>query len=495
MRAPVRSELQHDPGPRPAALVPVLVSIGLFVSFIGSLGSPLVPSLAEAYDRSVASTQWVLTASLLTGAVLTPLMGRLADGPRRRQVILGTLAVVALGSVLCAVAADFAVLVVGRALQGAGFGLMPLAMTVARSHLPPARVGRTVGLLSVTTAFGAGLGYPLSGLTVRYAGLSATFALAAVLALVALVAAYVVVPSDTHAPSQRMDARGAVQLAVTLTLLVVGVSQISNWGLGSPAVWATLGGAALALAVWARHELRIPNPLVDLRSLRIPDVLTAHVAAFLGGAGMFLVFSIMVAYIQIPTSTGYGMGQSVLVAGLLLVPFSLTSFLSNRMLSGLRRRVGERWVMPIGCALYLAAVALFLVWHGSLASMAVLSAVTGLGIGIVYASIPRRIVRATDRNRTGSALGFNQVLRTVGGTVGSAASAALLGANTRAGSIYPLEAGFSYAALSAALIWVLLIAVTWPRRGRVQDPDLSAPADRHDAATLVAVTGRTSCAP
>ncbi len=207
------------------ALVPVLIAIGMLDSFIGSLGSPLIPLLAEEYGRSVGETQWALTVTLLAGAVTTPVLGRLGDGSHRRTAVLAALALMAVGGALCAVPSDrFAVLVLGRAFQGLGLGLMPVAMTIATDHLPVDRVAPTVSLLSVTTAFGAGIGFPLSGLSVRYAGIRPTFALAAALTTAALIAAHITVPSSRHKPSRRIDVHGAVLLALALALFVIGAA-------------------------------------------------------------------------------------------------------------------------------------------------------------------------------------------------------------------------------------------------------------------------------
>ena len=104
---------------------------------------------------SLSAGEWLLTITLLTGALATPVMGRLADGPRQRTVILVALAAVVVGCVLAAVSTGFALLLVGRALQGLGLGLLPVAMAIARRNLPLEKARRTIATLSITTAIGA----------------------------------------------------------------------------------------------------------------------------------------------------------------------------------------------------------------------------------------------------------------------------------------------------------------------------------------------------
>ena len=135
----------------PKLLVPTLIYIGMLVAIISSLGAPLIPTVAHVYGVTLSSAQWVLTAALMTGAVVTPIMGRLADGPRQRIVILTTLTLVALGCVISAVSTRFEVLILGRALQGFGLGLLPVNMAIARRHLPFTKAARAIAILSVST--------------------------------------------------------------------------------------------------------------------------------------------------------------------------------------------------------------------------------------------------------------------------------------------------------------------------------------------------------
>ena len=116
--------------------MPTLVLSGSLMAVVSSLGAPLIPTLARDDGVSLSTGEWILTITLLTGALATPVMGRLADGPRQRAVILVALGAVVVGCVLAAVSNGFTVLIIGRALQGVGLGLLPVAMAIARRNLP-----------------------------------------------------------------------------------------------------------------------------------------------------------------------------------------------------------------------------------------------------------------------------------------------------------------------------------------------------------------------
>jgi predicted MFS family arabinose efflux permease len=435
-------------------LVPVLVYLGMVVAVVSSLGAPLVPTIARETHVSLATAQWSLTITLLMGALATPTMGRLGDGPHRRAVVLTGLVVVVTGCVLAALPLPFGYLLVGRGLMGVGLGLTPLAMATARDFLYGEHAHRTIALLSVTTVAGVGLGYPLTGLVAEHLSFRAAFWAGAAVSAVALVAAALVVPSTRERPSSRLDVLGAGLLGAGLAGLLLTLSELETWS--ASALAALSAGSAALLLWWVRHELRVPHPLVNLRLARNRAVLTADVTGLMAGIGMYVLMSMVIRFVQTPTSTGYGLGASVVVAALVLTPFSLMSVTASRVVPAISRRLGTRAVLPLGCAVFLVAELQFALARGHLWESFVALGLAGLGVGCTFAALPGLIVRAVPAEETGSAMSFNQVLRYVGYSTGSALSATVLQAHTPAGSPYPTDRGYTVAALLG--IGVLFVA-------------------------------------
>ncbi|SOB88492.1 MFS transporter [Streptomyces sp. 1331.2] len=455
------------PTRRERALVPVLAFLSAVVAVISSLGAPMIPTIAAVDHVPLSEAQWSLTITMLVGAVATPVLGRLGDGPHRRTVTLAAAAVVVLGSVLAALPLGFGWLVTGRALQGVGLGLTPLAIATARDSLPPAASRSTVALLSVTTVAGVGLGYPITGLIAESFGIHAGFWFGAVISALALVLASLVLPPTTDRERRPLDAPGAVLLGLALVGLLLVLSEGETWGWGS-AMLCTVAALSLVLLVgWVWHELRTTHPLVDLRSLRNPVVLTADVAGLVAGVGMYLLMSLVIRYVQTPTGTGYGLGASVVVAGLVLVPFSAASLLSSKVVPGLARRTSSAVVLPLGCTVSLASMLLFLSARDHLWELLVVMAVAGLGVGCTFAVMPGLIVDAVPAHEVGSAVSFNQVLRYIGYSSGSALCGALLQAHTEPGRRLPTDSGYRDAALIGCAVWVVigLATIVLPRLG------------------------------
>ncbi|NIL75089.1 putative multidrug resistance protein MdtD [Rhodococcus sp. B10] len=441
-------------------LVPVLVSICTVVAVVSSVGAPLIPTVASTYGVSFTSAQWSLTIAMLTGAVTVPILGRLGDGPHRKQAVVGSLAVVALGCVLAAMPGNFAMLIVGRALQGIGLGLMPLAMAVARDHLAPARARSCVAALSVTAVAGIGLGYPLTGVIAHYWGFHACFVVAAIATSAVLLASVFIVPTSGHLKRRPLDVLGAVLLGAGLTALLLALSTGGTWG------WTSWPSAicVVVLPLWARHEVRCAFPLVQLSLLRNRSVLTADVTGLLAGIGMFVLSSTVIRLVQTPEDTGYGLGRSAMVAGLVLVPFSLASVVANRLLPSASRWVPRTLVMPLGAVAFVVALVLLAVGRSELWVVFAVMGIAGLGVGLTFAAMPALIVSAVPSHETGSALGVNQVTRTVGGAVGSALSATILAAYTLPGAVYPTDDGYSATATAGIVLWIVtgLLALGLP---------------------------------
>ena len=467
---------------RARLLPPVLVYIGLLVAVVSSLGSPLVPTIATDYGVSLGSAQWTLTVTLLVGALASPVIGRLGDGPWRRAVLLTMLAVVVAGSVLAALPGPFALLLVGRACQGTGLALLPLAMSVARDHLPPEQARRTLGTLSVTAVVGVGLGYPITGLIAEHLDFHAAFWLAAVLGAGAVLAVVLVVPRSAHRRRDPFDGLGAVLLALGVGGLVLAISEGETWGWSSALLVGTAIAALLLIALCTVHELRTAHPLIDLRLMRHRTVLTANVTGALAGVGMYMLMSMVIRFVQTPVAAS-GLGASVVVSGLVLLPMSAASFTASRLVTWLGRWVDATRMLPLGALMFAAALVVFATSRSALWEILVVMAIAGLAIGSSFSVLPRLIVRAVPVTATSSALALNQVLRTVGFSIGSALSATILTAHTIAPSPLPTPRGYTVGALVAIALCVVtaVVSVVLQRGGG------SGPAPALDADQELAV--------
>jgi MFS family permease len=445
------------------AFLPTLLFVGTVVAVISSLGAPLIPTVARELHASLGSTQWMLTAPVLVAAVASPLVGRLGDGPQRKSLILGCLSLVLVGGVLAALAQSLGVLIAGRALQGLGLTIMPLTMATAREALEPAAAGRAIATLSVIAAAGVGLGYPLTGLIAQSFDAAAAFWFGAAFTAVALVAGAVAIPSARVAASGRsVDYLGALLIGSGLLALLIALEKGAGWGWGSTDTLVLLVVAAVVLSAWVWWELRFREPLVDLRLLRHPGVLTANVAGLMIGIAMYMSIVVISQIVQLD---GFGFGASVFVSGLTLVPLSVTSLLASRTLPAIEARLGARAILPAGSIAIAVAVVFFAVTTSSLWQAFMTMAILGLGVGYTFAAMPGLIVVAVPRTETSSAMAFYQVSRYVGFSIGSGLAATLLHELSASGE--PTLGSYRGTALVAGVLGLSAALVTWLLPARV----------------------------
>nr|WP_256988817.1 MFS transporter [Rhodococcus sp. 05-2255-1e] len=434
--------------------MPSLLFVGVVVAAVGSLGAPLITSVATTFDVSLSSAQWTLTLALLTGAVTTPVLGRLGSGPHRRAAILGTLGVVSAGGILTALPLSFSWLLLGRAAQGVGLALTSMLMGVVRDHLSDKRSGSTISLLSVASTAGVGVGYPLSGFLAEHGGLRLAYGFGAAMTVMAFAVALRVVPVSTRKRATRIDVPGAVLLALPLTLVLVLISETALWRSRPWTAGVLVAIAVVAAGIWVRVELRSSAPLVDLRLFRHRAVVGANGAMFLGGIGMYLLLTLATRYAQTPSGAGYGFGLDVFAAGLVLVPFSVFGFLAGKLVPRALPRVGAASALTVSALIVLVALALFAGTRAGVVELCAVMAILGFGVGSFSAVLPAVVLPVVPSAETSSVMSINQVVRSVGFSFGSAVGGLVLAAGTSPGSTFPGEDAYT----SAAWVGVVVTA-------------------------------------
>jgi len=341
-------------------------------------------------------------------------------------MLLLSLCALAVGSVLCAVSSVFAVVVAGRALQGLSMGAIALGISIMRDELPPERVGSAVARVSATLGVGGAVGLPVAAVIAEKGSWHALFWVAAALALLGVAAVGLLVPESPVKTPARFDVLGAVGLAAGLLMLLVAITKGGDWGWGDRLTLGMVAAALVVLLVWGWWELRTSAPLVDLRVSARPQVLFTNVSSVAVGFAMYGMSLIPSQILMAPEQTGYGMGRTMVQAGLLLAPSGLVMYLFSSVGARISAARGPRTslstgIVVIGCG-YLSA--LFLrseAWEITLATVFI-----GAGIGIAYAAMPALIMGAVPITETAAANGLNALMRSMGTSLSSAVVSVVL---------------------------------------------------------------------
>src|SRR3954471_21825093 len=286
-----------EPAPAGAArrtnttLVVLYLSLGgLAYAVLQSLVAPALSTLGRELNATTESISWVITAYLLSASVLTPILGRLGDMVGKRRVLIGVLLALGVGTLLAALAPNLTVLIVARALQGAAGAILPLSIGIVRDELPRERVGVVVGLLSAIFGIGAGLGIVAAGPIVDHLSWHWLFWLPLVLIAVALVGVLVGVPESPVRAPGRLDVLGAAILSVSLVGLLLAISKGREWGWGDAKTVTLLIVGATALVVFVLVEMRVKEPLINMRLMALRGVWTTNIVGLTFGFAMFGTF-------------------------------------------------------------------------------------------------------------------------------------------------------------------------------------------------------------
>jgi EmrB/QacA subfamily drug resistance transporter len=469
----VRSlQLPVDESPRQhyGITLAVLATAALAYAVSQTMVAPALPAIQKDLNTTTTGVTWVLTIYLLTASIATPVLGRLGDMFGKEHVLVGVLGMFALGSLVAALSHSIGLLVAGRAIQGFGGAVFPLAFGIIRDEFPPERVAQGIGLISATFGIGGGVGLVAAGVIVENLSYEWIFWLALIPTGIAIVCTLLFVPESPIKVPAKIDWLGAGLLAVGLGALLLGISQGPAWGWTSGGVLGLFVVAALALITWVWFELRVPEPLVDMQMMRRRPVWSTNLAALLVGFGMFGSFILIPQFVQAPPIAGYGFNATVSEAGLILLPSTVVMLFAGPIAGWLGSRFGSRLPLMIGTLLAAAAFALIGLAHEERWELYIGTALMGAGIGFAFAAMANLIVEAVDPTETGVATGMNTIMRTVGGSLGGQISATIVAAHVILGTQIAKESGYTAAFFLSAFVLLLAFGATLlvPVRARVR---------------------------
>ncbi|MBE8476098.1 MFS transporter [Streptomyces justiciae] len=481
--------------PRPNVIVPVLALAGVVVAVMQTLVLPLVPQLPHLLDTSPSNASWAVTATLLAGAVVTPVTGRLGDMYGKRRMLLVSLAVMLAGSLVAALSDSVAPLIVGRALQGAAAGVIPLGISIMRDELPSERLGSASAQMSASLGVGGALGLPAAALIAQNASWHTLFWIAAVLSAVVIVLVALFVPESQARTGGRFDVVGALGLAAVLVCLLVAVSKGADWGWTSTATLGLFASVAVLLPLWGRYELSTAQPLVDLPVTARRQVLFTNLATVTFVFSLFTLQLVIPQLMQLPETTGYGMGRSLVAVGLVMMPQGLVMMAVAGASAVLSRTRGPRVTLMLGTALVAAGFALNIVLMTEIWHLVLVSCVVGAGVGLAYGAIPSLIMGAVPPSETAAANSLNTLMRYIGNSLSSAVAGVVFAQLTTlsGGAVLPSEDSFKalMAIACAAALLSLVLAAFLPSRSRLAGAHPAGPASAVSLVTSGA-TGHTS---
>jgi EmrB/QacA subfamily drug resistance transporter len=438
----------------PRVTLAVLSVAGLAYAVLSSSVVPALPVIQKDLGASETGITWLLTGYLLSASVGTAIIGRLGDMYGKEHVLFWTLVLLGGGTLLAALSHTLALLIAARVIQGVAGGIYPLAFGIIRDEFPRERVPGSIGLISAILGIGAGVGIITGALIVQNLPWNWLFWMPLVVIVIAAFCTWRYVPESPVRVPGRVNWLAAALMSTGICAVLIAISETTTWGWGSTRTIALLLAGFAVCGLWIVVEVRSKEPLIDMAMMRIRGVWTANLTAFLLGAGMYSAFIVFPQFAQLPKSTGFGFGASVVASGLYLLPSTVAMMLVGFAAGPISARFGSKSAVVVGSLFSAAAFALIAVQHDHPYDMLLSSALMGIGIGLAFAALGNLIVQAVPAHQTGAAGGMNTVMRTIGGALGGQLAATLIAGNTGSDGL-PAVTGFTDTFLMATAFLVV----------------------------------------
>jgi EmrB/QacA subfamily drug resistance transporter len=411
-----------------------------------------LPTIRVHLGASIQELEWTVNAYTLTFAVLLMTGAALGDRFGRRRMFTAGLAIFSGASAACALAPNVGLLIAARAVQGTGAALvMPLGMTLLSAAYAPEHRARALGIFSGITGCALIIGPAVGGFITETLGWRWIFWINLPIGMIAIALATARL-RESFGPKAALDIPGLVTIAGAALALVWGLLRGNILGWASLEVTSALGAAALLAASFVSWEMRTPAPMVPMRLFRAPAFSAGVAASFLFYAAMYGALFLLPQFLQ--TTLGFG----PLGAGLRLLPWTATLFVTAPVAGAVVNKFGERLLVVTG----LTMQAIGLGWIAMLAApgtaypaLVAPLLLAGIGVSMAMPAAQNAILGSVAATEIGKASGIFNMARFLGGMFGIAAMVAVFSARGGVGSAISFSTGFAPAMMVAATLSLL----------------------------------------
>ena len=474
----------------------ILSCLATMVMYAETMLIPAIPDLIKDFHVSYSMSSWILTAYLITGAVMTPIAGKLSDVYGKKRILLIIMIIYAIGVSIAGFATNIYFLVFARAIQGIGMAMFPIAFSIIRDNFPREKLSIGQGVISSMFASGAVIGLSVGGAIIKHYGWQATFftIIPIAIGLLIVVSRFIRVNEEVEnerQPQQQgqmfveteetnnnrgskakrrsvVDIKGAITLAAAVTsfLLVLTYLETGNGGVTSTGSLQTiifLVIGIISLALFIVVEKRSTNPLVDFRLLLHKTVLPANLIIMIVGFSMFMVFQTIPILVRNPPPLGFG--EDAVSTGNIQLPFAIILLVFGPTSGFIISKLGSMKPVIAGASITSAGFFGLLMFHSTTLSISANLAILSTGLSLTNVGAMNVTILSTPRQFMGISLGTSMLMRIVGAAVGPALAGMYMQSNQsilRINGIaqyFPSAESYNLIFLTATALSILSIAL------------------------------------
>ncbi|MER5941681.1 MFS transporter [Streptomyces sp. NPDC001928] len=442
------------------AAVGALGMLAVATGALESVVTPTLPLLQRELDMSPAEGALLSIMLLITGALITPVAGKLGDRYGGKPVLIRLMAVVSAGGLVSALAPNLPVLLLGQVLQGAMVGALPLSFILVRKHLPPGESKVAIGTVSGLFVGGGMAGTLSAGPVAEGLSRHWMFALPTIAVIGATMLVNRLMPHDPPGRSDGagIDWPGLVLLSGTLVTLMLVLALAPDIASQPLVLGALIAVLAAFVTGWIAVERRAASPMVDLGMLARPAVWKSCVLTFAICAGTSVPVYLVPQLFAVPADE-YGFGAGATEIGFYLLPGAVAASLAGPISGIGARRFGSRAVVTTGIVLMAAALIALAAVHTEVWHLVIGKMLIALANGLCVTAMVTSTATSVDQSDTGIATSLVLVTRVIGFAVGVQFSGAILTAGTPSGSDVPAESAFVTGFVIAGVVTALCLLV------------------------------------
>lgn len=396
----------------------VVLILGAFVTVLNqTVVTPALPPIMTEMSIDAATAQWLTTGFTLVNAIMIPITAFLIDRFTTRSLFIVSMAIFALGSLLCGIAPNFPLLLTGRLAQAAGAGiLMPMVMTVLMLMFPVERRGTAMGMFGVVIAFGPAIGPTVAGLVIdHYSWRDLFLAIALFAAVVIAITPFVLQKQQPNSEGVTLDKPSLILSTLGFGTMLYGFSVIGSSGISVEAVVASIIGVII-LIFFFRRQLSMEKPMLNVRVLQNHKFLMGTII------GMLVQASLLSAGILMPIYLQSLMGYSATVSGLVLMPGAILMGIMGPIAGRLFDKHGPRVLSIVGMTLLVISTFAFATLNDStdVVFLTVLYTLRMFSLSLVNMPITTWAMNALDNKVMNHGTSVNNTFRQVSGSLGTA---------------------------------------------------------------------------